>query len=97
MSSGKTLHPHCLVLVKPRKPSQNNSQIDDRDVKTQTNKQTNKTLVYIFTSDGSVSFKESVKLINLPLAVSLPDDRLRKFRLSMNRGTVELHISLLAQ
>ena len=41
VSLSKTIHPHCLVLVKPRKPSQNDWKITDRDVKDQ-NKQTNK-------------------------------------------------------
>ena len=40
VSLSKTLHPHCLVLVKPRKPSQNDRKIVDRDVNPQTNKQT---------------------------------------------------------
>ena len=42
LSLSKTLHPHCLVLIKPRKPSQNDRKIVDRDVKPQTNKPTNK-------------------------------------------------------
>ena len=38
MSLSKTLHPHCLVMVKSRQPSQNECKIVDRDVKPQTNK-----------------------------------------------------------
>ena len=38
VSFSKTFHPHCLVLVKPRKPSQNDWKIVDRDIKPQTNK-----------------------------------------------------------
>ena len=40
VSLSKTLHPSCLVLVKPRKSSQNDWKSVDRDVKPQTNKQT---------------------------------------------------------
>ena len=37
VSSSKTLHPHCLVPVQPRKPSQNDQKIVN--LKPQTNKQ----------------------------------------------------------
>ena len=33
-----SLHPHCLVLVKHRKPSQNDRKFVDREVEPQTNK-----------------------------------------------------------
>ena len=38
MSLSNSLHHHCLVLVKPRKPSQNDGNSVDWDVKPQTNK-----------------------------------------------------------
>ena len=41
LSLSKTLHSHCLVLVTPGKPSQNDIKSVDRDVKPQT-KQTTK-------------------------------------------------------
>ena len=40
----KTLHPYCLVLVKPRKPSKIDSKVFDRDVKPQTNQKLGKFL-----------------------------------------------------
>ena len=40
VSLSKTLHPNCLALVKPRNSSQNYRKIVVRDIKPQTNKQT---------------------------------------------------------
>ena len=40
VSLSKTLHTHCLVLVKAREWSQNDRNIVDRDIKPQRNKQT---------------------------------------------------------
>ena len=38
VSLSKTLHPHCIVLIKLRKPPQNDWKIVDRDVKPKKNR-----------------------------------------------------------
>ena len=57
VSLSKTFRPGYLVLVKPRRPPQNDGKIVDRNIKPQTNKQTNnKKRVLLFLYIFNISY-----------------------------------------